>query len=281
MTFIVHGATGAQGAPVLSALAALGHPATAAVRDPSRIAGVPAVSVDYASVDSLVAAYDGAEGVFVHLPVGPPDDQLAQAGAIGEAIKRARPARVVFSTSGYSAGTADQPAGPVDSLVSALEDSGVSFAVVEPRLYLENLLMPMVFDPARDQGILRYPLRADYATSWSSHLDVADVAVRLLLDHSVNGAVSVGALPGLIGDDLAQGFARHLGRDVRFESLDPEAFGQLLVPIFGERGARPVVDSYKRRQSQADEVIPENRSAQRLVGLTPRRIERWLEDIGV
>lgn len=281
MTFIVHGATGAQGSPVLSALAASGHSVTAAVRDPSSLDNVPAVAVDFASVDSLVTAYEGAEGVFVHLPIGAPDDQLAWAGKIGEAVKRARPARVVFSTSGYTVGTAAEPVGAADALIAELERGGVSFAVVEPRLYLENLLMPMVFEPAREQGILRYPLRDDYATSWSSHLDVADVVVRLLVDHSVSGTVSVGALPGLVGDDLAQGFARHLGRDVRFESLDPEEFGRLLAPMIGERGARPVVDSYKWRQGQPDEVIPENQSAQGRLGLTPRTIEQWLDNLGL
>jgi hypothetical protein len=67
--------------------------------------------------------------------------------------------------------------------------------------------------------------------------------VRLLVDRTVTGIVSVGALPGLVGDDLAKGFTRHLGRDVRFESLDPEEFGRLLAPMIGEPGARPVVAS--------------------------------------
>ena len=69
MTFIVHGATGAQGSPVLTALRAAGHAATAAVRDPASADGL-AVAVDYDSVDSLAAAYERASGVFVHLPVG-------------------------------------------------------------------------------------------------------------------------------------------------------------------------------------------------------------------
>jgi hypothetical protein len=51
--------------------------------------------------------------------------------------------------------------------------------------------------------------------------------------------------------------------------------------MIGERGARPVVDSYKWRQGQPHEVIPENRSAQRRLGLTPRTVEQWLADIGV
>jgi hypothetical protein len=67
------------------------------------------------------------------------------------------------------------------------------------------MFMPIVFEPAREQGILRYPLREVYATSWSSHLDVADVVILLLVDRTLTGIVSVGALPGLVGDNLAKG----------------------------------------------------------------------------
>ncbi|MBD8207857.1 MULTISPECIES: NmrA family NAD(P)-binding protein [unclassified Microbacterium] len=46
MTIIVHGATGAQGAPLLSFLQAAGHDTTAAVRDTTK-AGGKAVAVDF------------------------------------------------------------------------------------------------------------------------------------------------------------------------------------------------------------------------------------------
>lgn len=278
MTFIVHGASGAQGGPVLAALQAAGRSATAAVRDPSRVAG-QAVGVDLTSVDSLLEPYASAEGVFVHLPVGPPDLQLQAARAVAEAVARTRPARVVLSTSGYATGTGDPTDSAHDHLAAALAASGTSYAVVEPRLFLENLLLPTVSAGVEDQGVLRYPLREDYAVSWSSHLDVADVVVRLLLDPTVTGVVSVGALPGLLGADLAAGFGRAHGREITFAAQDPEEFGRTIVPLFGEAAARPVVDSYAWRALQPGDVIPEETSAQRLLGLSPRTVEEWLRDV--
>ena len=276
MTFIVHGATGAQGSPVLTALRAAGHAATAAVRNVASVDG-PAVAVDYASVDSLAAAYQDASGVFVHLPIGSPDQQAQYARAIGEAVGRAKPARVVLSTSGNPPVPGTGPS----ILVEELERQGQSFAVIEPCLFLENLLLPIVLAPVRDEGVLRYPLRADYLTSWVSHLDVADVAVALLTDSSVNGRVAVGALPALLGSDLADGFARHFDTSVRFESLQPEAFGEQITPLFGEQAARPVIDAYIWRQGQAGEVISDERSAQKLLGLTPRSVNQWLRELGI
>ncbi|AXK44849.1 NmrA family NAD(P)-binding protein [Brachybacterium saurashtrense] len=280
MAYIIHGATGAQGSPVLSALTAAGHAAVAAVRDVSKVDG-EAIAIDNSSADSLAAAYEGAEGMFVHLPLGRPQDQVAYAQAIGQAIRRTKPPRVVFSTSGYTADMSGHGQNAPDVLIRELAESGVSYAVVEPRLYLENLLLPVTLEPVRSEGALRYPIRADYVTSWSSHLDVADVVVRLLTDHTVTGVVSIGALPGLVGEDLAAGFSRYLGETVRFESITPAQYGELITPLFGEGAAAPVVASYEHRRKQPGEVIPEERSAQTLLGLAPRSVEQWLRDLGI
>lgn len=280
MTFIVHGASGAQGSPVLSGMTAAGHHATAAVRNTSTI-DAPAVAVDYTSVDSLVNAYTGADGVFVHIPIGPLADQMAFAHAIGDAVRRARPARVVFSTSGATIDESAPPSSAPEILAHHLRASGVTYAVIEPRLFLENLLLPVSLGPVRNNGTLMYPIRDDYAVSWSSHLDIADVAVRLLTDTSVNGIVSVGALPGLVGSDLAKGFAQYFDRPVTFDAISPERYGDMITPLFGEGAAGPVIDSYRHRAIQLDEVISRQRSAQELLGMSPRSVQQWLTDLAI
>lgn len=279
MTFIVHGATGAQGGPVAAALARAGRSVTAAVRTPQSYDG-DAVAVDYADPGTLAAAYRGAEGVFVHLPLGAPEQQIAHARAIVQGVEDGRPGRVVVSTSGYPFAEDGTDDGPVSVLVRGLRGSGVPTAVIAPRLYLENLLLPPVTASAREHGVLPYPLRTDYPVSWSSHLDVADVAVRLLDDHAPTGTVAVGALPGLLGADLATGFAEHLGRDVRFEAQDPDDFGTAVAPIFGAEAIAPVVASYRWRATQPGDVIAREDSAQERLGLQPRSVAQWLRDVG-
>lgn len=280
MTNIIHGATGAQGAPVVAALLAQGQSATAAVRDASQYPGTTdAISVDLSSVDSLVEAYTGADAIFVHLPIGSPDQQLEHARVIVEAVKRAQPARVVASTSGYPAESPDGVETPVGTLLDGLRASGVSLAIVAPKLFLENLMLPPVTAGVHADGILRYPLRDDYAVSWASHLDVADAVATLLLDPTITGVVGVGALPGLLGADLAAGFSTHLGADVTFEAQTPDAFGESIIPLFGEAGATPVVDSYRWRATQVNEVIDEETSAQTRLGLSPRSVAEWLRDL--
>ena len=287
MADIIHGATGAQGSPVLSALTSAGRSVVAAVRHPEAVpAGVVARQVDLASADSLAAAYEGADGVFVHLPMGAPEAAAAQARAVVEAVTRARPGRVVISTSGQ---IVDQPGSPLQApadspimtLIDGVTGSGVPTAVVAPRLYLENLLLPVVLAPAREEGVLRYPLPASFPVSWSSHLDVAEVVARLLTDASpTTGTVGVGHLPGLTGPDLAAAFSSRLGREVRFESITPEAFGELITPLFGPAAA-PVVNLYRALNAQDGNTIAEDSSAQEILRLQPRSIGRWLEDLAV
>ena len=287
MADIVHGATGAQGSPILSALTTAGRSAIAAVRHPEAVPdGIVARQVDLASAASLASVYEGADGVFIHLPMGAPEAAAAQARAVVEAVAQARPGRVVISTSGQ---IVDQPGSPLQAaadspimtLIDGVTGSGVPTAVVAPRLYLENLLLPVVLDPTCQEGVLRYPLPASFPVSWSSHLDVADVVVRLLTDASpTTGTVGVGHRPGLTGPDLAAAFSSHLGREVRFEGITPEAFGELITPLFGPAAA-PVVELYRALNAQDGNTIAEDSSAQELLGLRPRPIEQWLKDLAV
>lgn len=277
MAYVIHGATGAQGGPLKARLIAAGQE----VRG-GRGEGEPQ-RLDNASGASLASAYRGAHGVFIHLPMAPEPVRLQYAQNIAAAVKEARPRRVVVSTSGT---VVDQPGTPsqtpadsaIATLLRGIEDSGVSHAIIATRLYLENLLLPMVFEPVKAEGKLRYPIPADFPVSWSSHLDVAEAAERLLTDTAVTGVVGVGHLPGLKGADLADGFAAQLGRPVAFEALTPEQFGDLLRPMFGP-GADAVVALYQALAKMPGNVIDERTSAQRLLGLTPRSVSQWLADV--
>lgn len=243
---------------------------------------MPAVAVDNASVDSLATAYEGAKGVFIHLPVVAEADRLQYARNIAQAIGRAKPRRVVISTSGWVVDEPNSPLqNPPDSAIATLirevQQTGVSLAVVAPRLFFENLLNPVVLGSVKSEGILRYPLRGDYPVSWSSHLDVAAVAERLLMDASVTGVV--GQSPAITGVDLAEGFSSYLSRPVSFSSLAPEAFGEMIAPLFGAGAAAGVVAGYQAQAQASANAIAQDTSAQRLLGLTPRSLPQWLAEM--
>ncbi|HEX7763326.1 MAG TPA: NmrA family NAD(P)-binding protein [Cellvibrio sp.] len=280
MTYVVHGATGAQGSPLFKKLMAEGKKVAAAIRNPNNLGADSSVAVDLTSVQSLITAYLGAEGVFIHLPLGPESLRLQYAQNISEAVGIAQPKRVVISTSGWALGDLDDKSA-LPELIRGVERTGVSSAVIAPRLYLENLLLPIVIETVKAEGILPYPLRSDYPVSWCSHLDVADVAAALFADSSVTGIVEIGQLPAVTGEELAKSFSHHFGKDVRYNSLTPEEFGNRLAVLFGEAVAAGVVEGYKTKALTDNSAIDVNTSAQKLLGVNPRTVEQWLIDIGV
>ncbi|GGA97125.1 hydroxylase [Brucella endophytica] len=283
MAYIIHGATGAQGAPLYNLLLKSGKSVLGAVRDVSNLKGQPAIKVDLGSVNSLVAAYRDADGVFIHIPLGAEAGRVQYARNIVEAIRQGRPKRVVITTSGAVIDQPDTPLQtPEDSaiaiLIRGVEESGVSHAIMATRLYLENLLLPPVFKPIKLEDALRYPLAGNFAASWCSHLDVADVAARLLTDTAISGIVGVGQLPGLTGPQLADGFASALGHDVSYETIKPQEFGALISPILGAAAASGVVKFYDTLAKVPEDVIAEKTSAQRLLNIQPRTVAAWLAE---
>ncbi|MFF8471970.1 NmrA family NAD(P)-binding protein [Streptomyces griseus] len=280
MTYVIHGATGAQGAPVVAALAAAGKSVTALTRNQDAVVdGARVAAVGYDSVEDLTDAYRGADGVFVHLPMASEEARLAYARNIVAAVRAARPARVVFSTSGAPA---DPDAGTATAVViSGLAGRGVSHAVIEPTLYLENLLMPFVLDAIRERGALPYPIRADFPVSWASHLDIADVALALFDRPDVTGVVSVGQYPAVTGRGLAEAFGSRFGKDVAFEPITPEQMRALAAPLIGEGPAADVMALYQAMSTLPHHSIAPENSAQKLVGITPRTTGQWLTDINL
>lgn len=286
MTYVIHGATGAQGGPVLQAMQAASFDVTAVARHPESVsAGTATKVVDYADVTSLVDAYTGADGVFVHLPQGAPDDIATYAANIVQALDQAKPGHVVISTSGRVLDRPEfciqsPPGSAICILVDGVAKTGLSHAVVGTRLYLENLLLPMLIEPVHAEGVLRYPLPADFKVSWASHQDVADLVVRLFQDLSVQGLVGLGALPGLTGLDLAAAFSDGLGKPVTYEAITPDQFVTLLTPMFGEPIANTVADLYRAINLADHHEIQSDTASQTRLGFAPMAITDWVRQAG-
>jgi len=90
-------------------------------------------------------------------------------------------------------------------------------------------------------------------------------------------ADSVGAV-AVIGSPRippAAALSAHLDRDVHFEAISPEEFGELITPLFGA-AAMPVVELYRALNAQTGNIIDRSTSAQRLLEISPRPVGQWL-----
>lgn len=164
LTVAIFNATGAQGAPVVSAAQDAGHRVRAVARDAASItsrhgSAVEAVEADFDDRDSLMRAFEGVDAAFAHLPI--PADMHTPARQLGNLLAAAQQAGLpllVWSTSGPTgARWGDSPAANANEQVAqAVLASGVPSIVLQPTVYLENLQTPLMASRL-GEGVLDYP----------------------------------------------------------------------------------------------------------------------------
>ncbi len=245
-TVAIFGATGAQGAPVVREALDKGYTVRAVARDAAKISalhpGAEAVAADLADEAALVAALDGVDAAFLHFPQpGGPDDSQNWAKAFFGAAHQAKLPLLVFVTGGPS-GDRFPSSVIVDATtqgMTAVLGSGIPSIVLQSAVYLENL-QPEVFLPGlRTEGRLDYPPTPRHLkVQWTSHLDQATLAVAALSRPDLAGkAFEIGTPDALTGDELATLIGHWVKRDVTFDPMSPEAFGQRVGDAFNSPGA--------------------------------------------
>lgn len=174
----VLGATGTIGTQLSRRLAESDAPARALVRDPAKAGPpLPAVAADLADPDSLRAALEGAEQLFLLTPQGP-DQELHEKAALEAAI--AAGVRRVVKVSGTAPSLGPNGAAPTAVAhwrsERRIEASGLRFALLRPCFLMQNL-----FDLRPRFGLLPAPMgRAPIAMVDAR--DVADAAFAVLRD---------------------------------------------------------------------------------------------------
>jgi uncharacterized protein YbjT (DUF2867 family) len=252
----VFGATGAQGAPVVEQLLALGYAVRAVAREASRVhsgfgSRVHAMAADLTNADQVASALRGAQGAFAHLPIAnSPEAPQRQLGALIEAAHHTRLPQLVFSTSGVA--SARYRASPLiagnAAATKALLESGLPTVVLQPSIYLENLHFPPLVPHLLADGLLDYPpVSAARRISWTTHGDQARLAAAAFKRPNLIGQAIEIATPGaLTGPELAALLTLWLGRGVRFAPHTPTQLSAHLSQVFGSPQAGEVIaDMYR------------------------------------
>ncbi|WP_280360907.1 NmrA family NAD(P)-binding protein [Nocardia wallacei] len=227
--------TGSIGHQVLDAVLDSGRPVRVIARDPARLsarARAEAEIVLGSMADSGVVteAFTGADSVFWVVPPNPRADSIAGhvlefTRPLCEAIAAKRFERVV-AVSSLGRATA-RNAGQISAIFAMdhlVESTGVHYRSLCPPGFMENLLRQV--EPIKNQGMFFGPTSGDRKAPQCSTRDIAAVATELLLDNSWTGQSSVPILgpADLSSDEMAEIVSEVLGRPVRYQQVDPEAF---------------------------------------------------------
>ncbi|MET8775600.1 NAD(P)H-binding protein [Nocardia sp. NPDC004654] len=247
-TVTVHGATGTQGAAIVRGLLAAGHRVRGVVRTSPGVLppDTEPVQADLLEPDSLAAAYTGADAVIVQLPLVFTDLAVRQAEAVLAGLRKAGVERVVFNT-----GTVLPPAPIgvpfVDArvLLSAELTRGVEAAtVVAPaRQYMENLVAPWSAPLVR-AGELAYPLPRELPVPWVALDDLGSTVADLISATTPPPLRIVAGPQALTGDEVAAELSAVLGHAVRWNSISPNAYREMLTPHLGAEAAEGIAAVY-------------------------------------
>lgn len=124
--------------------------------------------------------------------------------------------------------------------------SGIPSVVLRPPVYLDNLCSPWVAGAIVRDGVLAYPLPADFRTAWLSHDDLAEATAAALRDDTLSGTViELGGPDAVTGTELAAVFAEVLGRDVSYLPLPVDGFEAGLASVAGDEAAAGVASLYR------------------------------------
>ncbi len=244
-TVAVFGATGSQGAPVVHAALDQGHTVRAIARDADRIAQMHpdagAYVADLNDKSALAKALNGVDAAFLHLPMPTePDDIQNWIGNFLAAAHEVSLPLLVYTTSGP---TGDRfPSSIVvdggTQGVNAMLTCGIPTIVLQPAVYLENLLPPIFVPELRTAGKLDYPpVKSTLKMQWTSHVDQACIAASAFARPDLAGmAFEIGSPSAITGPDLAELLGDWLGREVTYDPVSPEAFGQRVGNALGNSG---------------------------------------------
>jgi len=234
--YAITGITGKVGGAVARTLLAAGQPVRAVVRDATRAhswaeRGCEVMTANMDNAGSLTAAFEGTQGVFILPPPefdpspGFPEARVV-IDAVRGALQSAAPGKVVcLSTIGAHA-TETNLLTQLTLMEQALRDLPMPVTFLRPGWFMENAAWDVA--PARDNGVISSFLQPlDRAVPMVATADVGRIAAQLLLQ--TWRGVRVVELEGqrVSPNDLAQTFARVLGRPVRAEVVPRETWDAL------------------------------------------------------
>ena len=226
----------------------------------------------------MAAANKGVDQVVLQLPL---QYDFALHETYGrnavDAAQAAEVGLVVFNTSAHVfQGTDVHAYQGRQEVVDHLRDSGVPNVVLRPTFYMEILLGPWIRPGIVEQGVVAFPLPADFPMSWVSAGELAAYGVAALdRPHLAGATFDIGGPQPLTGNDIARSFSEVLGKTVSYVSIDPDDYERALAPVFGSTVAFEVASQVRYVIDRGDGSVDMTDAATQLgVRLTP--LDVWI-----
>lgn len=228
---LVTGATGSNGGAVMQNLIAMGANFRALVHDATKAQGIKdmgaeVVIADYLQPETLDAAFESVDKVFLVTPWDP--DSAKMAGNAITAAKRSGNPHIVRLSEASPPPISALRGGVLHAEIDAeLEASGLPYTLLRPTYYMQNTMAAAQSVSA--DGMIYMPFK-DAKLGMIDMRDVAEAATTVLTSDGHEGKTYVMTGPTSIGlDDVASDLSKALGKEVKYVDVPMEAARESMI----------------------------------------------------
>lgn len=291
MKILVFGATGSQQFNVISEGVKKGAEVIAATSSESSFgklahAGATPVLANLADANKMTEITKGVDAIAFMIPVSLPNpfDGLQYAKNVIDAGKANGVKKIVWNTSGWL--EAQKVGSPVDDVkldvLAYLKNSGVDYVIIEPTIYMENMMGPFCAPFISNEQKLAYPTPEAMPIGWIASRDVSAFVVEAIYNADLKADnFKISGLENLKGNDLASAFSNGVGQEIVYYPQKPQEFGDILKPMVCEAGANSVAAYYEMLQNAAEYPSKFNSNMNEVLEKLPVKmtsLEQWASD---
>jgi uncharacterized protein YbjT (DUF2867 family) len=230
------------------------------------------VVADLRNRDSLEAALDGMDGLFLILPAFAPDTVELGTNAIGAAA--ASGVRRVVYSGVYHPSLSLVNHADTRPVQEALYRSGMEFTVLQPAMYMQGLTAS--WRAAVDTGSYTAPWSRGAAMTYVDFRDVAEVvATAFAGDELVGGTFELAAGGTSTGEQIAALMSRYAGRQVEAVDVPPAAAVESLPPGPLRHGLAAMFTDYDTYGFHGGNDVV----LRTLLGRPPRTVEQFIAEL--
>lgn len=262
MRILVFGATGSQQFHVIAESKKKGADVIAATSTDKNFeklqqAGAEPVLGDISNAAQMAEITKGIDAIAFMIPVSLPNpfDGLQFSKNVIDAAKQNSVKKIVWNTSGW---LEDQKTGmPTDDVKLDVKDyliaSGLEYVIIEPTIYMENMMGGFCAPFVTNEKKLAYPTPQAMPIGWIASRDVSALVVEAIYNPNLTAdSFRVSGLENLTGNELADRFSKGVGEKITYYTQLPAEFKAILSPFVGEAAAAAVASSYEILQNATE-----------------------------
>ncbi|MNQ50014.1 NAD(P)H azoreductase [compost metagenome] len=262
MKILVFGASGSQQFHVIAEAKKKGAKVIAATSSEKSFeklkqAGATPILANLNDADKMLEITKGIDAIAFIIPVSLPNpfDGLQYAKNVIDAAKANEVKKIVWNTSGWL--ESQKIGSPVDDVKLDVRDylnnSGLDYVIIEPTIYMENMMGPFCAPFIKNEKKLAYPTPEAMPIGWIASRDVSAFVVEAIYNSDLKAdTFKISGLENLKGNDLANKFSKGAGEEIVYYPQQPKDFGDILKPFVGEAGAASVAAYYESLQNATE-----------------------------